>query len=353
MKHEFVGRSLKERSRLVLIPVVVAFALVMTALSPRPVNAQINVKMATLVPDGSSWFLILKETAEKWKKISNGRVTLTLYPGGVAGDDPDVVLKMKLGTLQAGVLTAVGVAQIDKSVYALGIPMMYDSYDEVYSVLDKMRPTLEGRLGKEGFVILNWADAGWVHFFAQKPVATPDDLKKLSLFAWAGDQDAIEVWKSIGFNVRPLPSTEISTALQTGLVNAISVSPQVAVISQYYNYAKCMTDLNWELLLGATVIRKSVWDKIPADLHAPLLEATQEAGKRLQADIRNGVNADIAAMKARGLTVVPVDDKAREAWRKLVEGAYPLIRSRIVPAEVFDEAMKYRDEYRKHNQVAK
>jgi TRAP-type transport system periplasmic protein len=309
--------------------------------------AQVTIKMATLVPEGSSWHLILREAVEKWKKISNGRVSVIIYPGGVAGDDPDIVRKMKLGTLHAGVLTAVGVAEIDKSVYALGIPMMYASYEEVYSVLEKMRPKLEAGIEKQGFVVLNWADAGWVHFFTQKPVVVPDDLKKLSLFAWANDMDSIEILKGFGFNVRPLPSTEIATALQTGLVSAVGVSPQIAVISQYFHYAKNMTDMNWELLLGATVIRKSIWDKIPADLHAPLLEAMGEAGKRLQDDIRKGGERDVAAMKARGLNVVPVDAKARDAWTKMVESAYAMIRGRIVPSDAFDEALKYRDEYRK------
>src|SRR5213078_2878118 len=91
----------------------------------------------------------------------------------VAGDDPDVVRKMRLGTLNAGVLTSVGVAEIDKSVYALGVPMMYESYDELYYVLEKMRPRLESSLEGKGFVVLNWADGGWVHFFAQKRLATP------------------------------------------------------------------------------------------------------------------------------------------------------------------------------------
>ena len=116
-------------------PPLVAVAARLAAWPAAPVaeaQAPIVVRMATLVPDGSSWHLILKETAEKWKQVSGGRVTVRLFPGGVAGDDPDVVRKMRLGTLNAGVLTSVGVAEIDKSVYALGIPLMYDSYDEVY-----------------------------------------------------------------------------------------------------------------------------------------------------------------------------------------------------------------------------
>jgi TRAP-type transport system periplasmic protein len=331
-------------------------ALAVLAAVPHPsVSAQapLVVRMATLVPDGSSWHQILKETAEKWKTLSGGRVTVRLFPGGVAGDDPDVVRKMRLGTLNAGLLTAVGVGEIDKSCYALGIPLAYDSYEEVYYVLDKMRPKLEAALEAKGFVVLNWADGGWVHFFTQKPVAVPDDLKPLKLFSWAGDPQSVEVWRSVGFNPVPLPSTEIATALQTGLVQALGSPPQVAVISQYFNHAKNMTALRWQLLLGATLVAKPTWDKIPADIRPALLEATREAGSRLQAEIRQSEEKDIEAMKKRGLNVVAVSPAQKAQWQKLTESLFPKVRGPIVPAEAFDEAMRYRDEFRKQHPPAR
>jgi TRAP-type transport system periplasmic protein len=331
-----------------------ALALVAASSAP-PASAQapLIVRMATLVPDGSSWHQILKETAEKWKTLSGGRVTVRLFPGGVAGDDPDVVRKMRLGTLNAGLLTAVGVGEIDKTCYALGIPLAYDSYEEVYYVLDKMRPKLEAGLEAKGFVVLNWADGGWVHFFTQKPVAVPDDLKPLKLFSWAGDPESVEVWRSAGFNPIPLPSTEIATALQTGLVQALGSPPQIAVISQYFNHAKNMTALRWQLLLGATLVAKSTWDKIPADVRPALLDATREAGARLQAEIRQSEEKDIEAMKKRGLNVVAVSPAQKAQWQKLTESIYPKVRGPIVPPEAFDEAMRYRDEFRKQHPPAR
>jgi TRAP-type C4-dicarboxylate transport system substrate-binding protein len=330
----------------------VAVAAALLPAPPAAAQAPIIVRMATLVPDGSSWHLILKETAEKWKQASGGRVTVRLFPGGVAGDDPDVVRKMRLGTLNAGVLTSVGVAEVDKSVYAMGIPLMYDSYDEVYWVHEKMRPKLEASLEAKGFIILNWADGGWVHFFTQKPVAVPDDLRKLKLFSWAGDAEAVEVWRSAGFNPVPLPSTEIATALQTGLVEALGSPPQVAVISQFFNHAKYMTDLRWQLLQGATIITKSTWEKIPADVRPELTRISQEAGTRLRKEIRESEAKDVEAMKKRGLTVVPVSAAQRAQWQKLTESIYPSIKGKVVPAEAFDEAMRYRDLYRKQRGAA-
>jgi TRAP-type transport system periplasmic protein len=318
---------------------LLAGALLLSSLGvPAPrasAQAPIIVRMATLVPDGSSWHQILKETAEKWKTTSGGRVTVRLFPGGVAGDDPD------------------GVGEIDKACYALGIPLAYDSYEEVYFVLEKMRPKLEAALDAKGFVVLNWADGGWVHFFTQKPVAVPDDLRPLKLFSWAGDPQSVDVWRSAGFNPVPLPSTEIATALQTGLVQALGSPPQVAVISQYFNHAKNMTDLRWQLLLGATLVTKTTWEKIPAEIRPALLEATREAGARLQAEIRQSEQKDVEAMKKRGLNVVPVSSAQRAEWQKLTESMYPKVRGPIVPAEPFDEAMRFRDEYRKQSRTAR
>ena len=341
-------RSLR-RAAAVLLVALAALAGVGCWPGPSVAQAQapVIIRMATLVPDGSSWHLILKETADRWKQVSGGRVTVRLFPGGVAGDDPDVVRKMRLGTLNAGVLTSVGVAEIDKSVYALGVPLMYDSYDEVYWVHEKMRPKLEASLEAKGFVVLNWVDGGWVHFFAKKPVAVPDDLRALKLFSWAGDAEAVEVWRSAGFNPVPLPSTELATALQTGLVEALGSPPQVAVISQFFNHARNMTALRWQLLQGATLISKSAWEKLPAELRPQLIEISREAGARLQKEIRDAESRDVEAMQKRGLTVVPVSVAQRALWQKLTESLYPRIRGKVVPAEAFDEAMRYRDEYRK------
>ena len=310
-----------------------------------PAAAQV-VKMATLAPEGSPYQLILKEMGEKWKALSGGKVELRLYPGSVAGDDQDVVRKMRLGTLGAGLITSVGVASIDKSVYALQLPMLYRSTEEVDYVLSKMGPKLEASLEAKGFIVLHWADAGWVRFFTKTPVTLPEELKSQKLFAWAGDTDAIEIWKQAGFNSIPLPSTEISTALQTGLVNALPTTPQAAVLLQWYTRAPNMTDVKWALLLGASLVTKTIWEKIPAELRPALMKAAREAGAKLRAESATAGVRDVEAMKKRGLKVIPVDAKAEAAWRQLVETAYPKIRGKVIPAEAFDEARKYLAEYR-------
>ena len=61
-------------------------AVVLLAALPAARAQHVTIKLATLAPEGSSWHLILKEMGEEWKKASNGRVTLKIYPGGVVGN---------------------------------------------------------------------------------------------------------------------------------------------------------------------------------------------------------------------------------------------------------------------------
>ena len=166
-------------------------------------------------------------------------------------------------------------------------------------------------------------------------------MRKQKLFVWAGDPKTVEIYKSLKFDPRPAPSTELVTGLQTGLFEVFIAPPQVAVITRYYENAKNLTDLNWALLQGATVIRKETWEKIPADLRPQLLQIAEDAGKKLQADIRASGKRDVESLKKAGVTVVPVDPKTMDVWRKTVESAYPMIRGGVVPEDAFDAAMKF------------
>ena len=342
------SRSVKSRGRYVSLQQSLAGTLLALLATAAPALAQtVVVKMATLVPQGSAWHTTIQEMAQDWQTSSGGKVTVRLYPGGVAGDDQDVVRKMRLGTLDAGALTAVGLADVDRSVFALAVPMLFSSYEEYDYVQERLSPQLEKTFADKGFVVLAWSDAGWLHFFSKSPVRTPDDLKGLKLFTWSGDTPAVELWKAAGFNPVPLPSTEISTALQTGLVSALPTTPQAAVLLQWYTHAPNMNDVNWAVLLGATVIRTTTWEKIPADLRPALLDASRKAAAKLKEQTRSGALRDIAAMEKRGLNVVHVDPPTEQLWRQAAEAAYPRIREVSVPAAAFDAALALRDEYRK------
>lgn len=309
-------------------------------------SGRVVIKMGTEAPEGSPWHQILKEMGERWRVGSRGVVNLRIYPGGVLGDEPDLVRKMRVGQIQAAAITAVGLSDIDDAVAALQIPMMFRSYAELDYVREKLRPALERRLEKRGFKVLNWGDAGWVMFFAKDSFAEPEDLKKMKLFVWAGDSHAVELWKAGGFHPVPLAATDILPGLQSGLINAFDTTPLAALANQWFGLAPHMLDLKWAPLVGATVVTRKAWQSIPADFRDEVMRAAAEAGERLKGEIRETNEKAIEAMEKRGLTIHPAGPGLEARWQKAAEAVYPEIRGTIVPADMFDEVRRLRDEFR-------
>jgi TRAP-type transport system periplasmic protein len=306
----------------------------------------VTVKLATLAPEGSSWHLILKEMGEDWKKDSNGGVKLRIYPGGVVGDEAEMISKIRLGTIHAAAVTSMGLAEIDRGVMALCIPMLYRSDAELDYVRSKLAPKLEARMAEKGFIVLNWGEAGWVHFFTKTPVVRPDDLKKLKMFSWAGDNTTLDLWKNAGFTVVQLASTDIMPGLQTGMINAFATTPVAALSFQWYSLAPNMTDMRWAPLIGATILDKRVWDSIPANLQGAIKAAALKAGEKVQADVRKGAGEAVKAMKEHNLNVVPVPASVEAEWRSTAENVYPKLSGSFVPADMFEEAKKLVGEFR-------
>ncbi len=307
----------------------------------------VRIKLGTLAPKDSSPHQSLKVMAEKWRQPPCSGVPLTIYTDGVLGSESDMVRRMRIGQIQAAMLTAAGLADIDDSVTALQLmPMVFRTLDEVDYVRDKLRPRLEKRLADKGFVVLFWVDAGWIKFFSRKPAVYPDDFKTQKLFAWAGDNKMLDIMKAAGYQPIPLETADILPGLQTGLIDAVPVPPFFALAGQFYGPAPHMLDMNWAPLVGATVVTKKVWDKIPADCQKAMREAAEQAGAEIRAQSRKEMDEAVEAMKKRGLQVHPLTPKADAAWHKVVDGVYPKIRGQLVPADLFDEVLRLLAEYR-------
>jgi TRAP-type C4-dicarboxylate transport system substrate-binding protein len=224
--------------------------------------------------------------------------------------------------------------------------MMYASDEEFDYVRDRYAPVLEKHMAEKGFVVLNWGDAGWVHFFSKAPVVTPAEAKALKLFMWAGDTTLLQLYKETGFHPVPLSTADLLPSLQTGMVNGYSSTPLASLAFQWFGLAPNMADLRYAPLTGATVIEQKAWEKIPAELRPKLLEASRAAGNKLRVEIRRLNQEALAVMVKNGLKVHAVPPEVQAQWRKMVEDIHPRVRGNIMPAEAFDAVKKYRDEYR-------
>lgn len=304
------------------------------------------VKLATLAPEGSAWYKLLERMGEDWRKATDGAVTLRIYPGGVVGDEETMIRKMRVGQLQAATVTGLGLASLDKSFYALLVPMMFAGDGELDRVRERLAPLLERQLAQQGFVVLAWGDAGWISFFTKTPVTRPAEAMATKLFVGTDDSTVVQLYKEAGFNPVQLSAMDILPGLQTGLLDAFAATPLAALAFQWFALAPNMTDLRFAALTGATIIDRRTWEKIPAALRPKIMAASRASEAPVKEEVRR-LNAEaVGVMTKNGLKISRVSPEVQAEWAKLLADLHGRIRGPIVPEAAFDAALAARDEYR-------
>lgn len=306
-----------------------------------------QLKIGSLVPKNSLYHRQLMEVGEAWKKSQTGSPRFNVFTDGSQGGEAEMVRRMRIGQLQAALLSVVGLREIEPSIAALqNLPLAFRSWDELDYVREKMRPSMEKKFSDKGYIVLAWGDAGWVRFFSKQAAYSPDDYKKMKFFAWGAEAEQQEIMKSLGYTPVPLEPSDILPSIQTGMINVVPSTPYFALASQIYNSAPHMLEINWAPIVGAFVITKKSWDDMSPDAQKALRLSADTAGQVIRNQARKEVEEAVDAMKKRGLQVnKPNADQLKE-WRALSESLYPRIRGKMVPAETFDEVFAHLKTYR-------
>ena len=340
------------RAALIRFSPLLALLLVAAALGQPAGAAGFTIKMATLSPDGSPWDTTFEAMGKAWEAGTEGRVGLTIYPGGVAGDEPDILRKMKIGQYHAAALSVSGLADISKEFTVFEIPLFFRSEREMIHVLRELTPGLRETLDGEGFVLLGWGYVGQVHFFTNRRARTVEEMQKLKIFTWAGNEAMTKWWRQGGFKPVALAATDIVTGLQTGMIDALAVPPLYAMQVQFFKQAKYLADIPLIPMMGAVLVTRRAWDRISEADREVMLRAGQQAENRIMETIPLLDETAIKLMSSQGLEIVPiVGTDVADDWVRIANSFAESMRGDTVPEAIFDRATAVRDAYRKQQEA--
>lgn len=311
------------------------------------------IKVATIAPEGSTWINVLREYDAQIRKESNGRIGFKIYAGGVAGDEIDVLKKIRIGQYHAGGFTGVGIGQIAPNLRVLDSPFLFKTYDEVDYIYQKFNDEFEKEIEKGGFVLLGWAEVGFVYTFTKTPVYGIEDLKKLRMWAWQGDPIAEVAYKVIGITPVPLSVTEVLTSLQTGLIDGVYGSPLAVLATQWFTKVKYMHNVPLSDASGALLISKKYFDSLPKDLQDILIRNGKKYMRRLVELSRKDNEKAVETLKKNGIIITnPPSKKLLEEYDEIGRKARRMLVGRLFTEEWLNKIEKALEEYRKLNQKA-
>jgi len=263
------------------------------------------------------------------------------------GNDKGVHRKIKIGQLQGGAFTPGGLAQVNPSIQALGLPMMFDTYAEVDYVRAKMDPIMRQQMEDSGFVILGISDGGFVRILSTKPMQDLESIRASKVWIPEGDEVGQVVFRALGITPVALPISDIFTGLQTGLIETVAVNPTGAIAFQWHTSASYMTEIPISYLIGVLAVQKKAFDKLSAEDQAVVREEVGKVFKRLDVLNRSDDLAAMEALKKHGITFVSPNPGEAERWRSIADGAIDeMAESGTISAEIVSQAREYLQSFR-------
>ena len=324
------------------ITIVIFVSLIVPAIAKKTV-----IKLATLAPEGSEWYYLLIDLGQQWEQATEGRVKSRIYPGGVIGDERDMIRKMRIGQIHGAAITAEGLSELNPDFYMYFVPLLFESYGEVDFVREALKDDLYAGIRKSGFEMIMNNDVGWVYWFTTTPVKNLDDLKKHKIFNWSGDYKFSEIWKKAGYQSVSLSSVDLLPGLQTGLIDAIATNPQFALSQQMFGICNYFLDLKWGLLTGGVIIDSRIFNKIDPNDRDIIKKISQDFETSYQSTMRYKDTDAIEVMKQYNLHVSDISQSEKDKWVATVNEWYPTIRNIWKNPDLFDKILELKKNYKK------
>jgi TRAP-type C4-dicarboxylate transport system substrate-binding protein len=305
------------------------------------------IKIATLAPDGSSWMKALNAINAEVMEKTKGKVVFRIYPGGILGDEKDMMRKMQIGQIQGAGLSSGGLATIYKEIDVMHIPFFFQNYDEVDYLLKKMGPYFKKGLDDKGYILLGWSEAGFIYLLSTVYIASVNDLKKAKVWIWQESPMAKAIFHEAGVAAIPLSLPDVLVGLQTGLVDVVYSPPTVAIALQWFTKVKYLVDVPLSYSGGGIVVRKDVFKKLPLDTQNIILESFQRNLDQLKMITRRENQEAIRVMQNNGVKIItPPKDKVAE-FKSLSEKALSHFTNQTFSTKVLADATAILEAYRK------
>ncbi|HUH01982.1 MAG TPA: TRAP transporter substrate-binding protein [Kofleriaceae bacterium] len=292
------------------------------ALTPRTASADTyTLQIATVAPKKTPWAELLALYKTNVEKASNGRIKVKVFYGGTRGDENAAVRKVADGDLQGVGASTGAVASLVPELNAVEVPFLFRTHREADYVLDKkLLAPMEKLFRARGLVLGFWSENGYRHFGSSwGPVKKPDDIKNHRMRSQQSYVH-IEMWKDLGANIKPIPTTEVVTALQKGTVEGWDQGLLFAIAAGWTNSVKHLT-LSQHIYQPAVIAFNQAWfDKLPADLQKVLIDEGRKIVPTGRMAIRRIIPDLIKIVEKQGVTVHRLTDAERAVFEAKTNG---------------------------------
>lgn len=316
---------------------------------------QYTIKFATLIPPGTAWMNEIQKWSDELYHKSDGRIRLKIYPGGVMGDEPDVLRKLRSRQLQGAFFTGYGIGRIHSPARVLEVPFLFRSLEESDYVREKLMPEFETGFRDRGFELLGWPEVGFIHFFSKHSIASLEELKSRRLWIWQGDPMGEALADAAEISPTPLSVIDVYTQLSAkyGSIDTVFNSPFGVLAMQWHTKLKYASNIPITKAIGCLVVSNRFFNRLPDDLKSLLKKTGKAVGERINLISRRDNDKSIDLLKKSGMVFMwDWNEDEKQAMLEIRDkAAIELSKTNYIPENYFIRTREMLEDYRQHKVV--
>jgi TRAP-type C4-dicarboxylate transport system substrate-binding protein len=179
----------------------------------------------------------------------------------------------------------------------------------------RVEPLARARL-QDRFEVLAMAKAGWTRYFSRKPVLYPEDIVGMRMAVAPDDDRGIRLFQAVGSRTVKADTPALILQLNTGSIETFYMSPVfvASLWSQFKGKVAYVSPFRMSPFIGAIVVNRASWDKVPATLRPRLREATEAIARQMSAESQRLEDQAMAVLLREGLVQLPYPRDADARW---------------------------------------
>jgi len=272
---------------------------------------------------------------EKIEKSTGGAVEVTIYTGGLLGNDVESLDSVIAGTLDMAVNNTPIMSNRYEAFQVLDIPYLFEDYDHIYAFLesDVCQQMMEDFGRKTGARMLCMQAVGYRNFDLKKPVKTPADLAGLKIRV-TNSPVYLAQYEAWGANPLIIAGPEVITALQQGTIDGCDNVHNVAYSDGYYEYVDHITISEHAVHFNGLTIHNKLYESLVPELQELISNAAKEAAVERTRALRQENEEQLQLMVQAGAKVNTDIDKA--AFKEAAKSVYEDFRAKNEGAKYLD-----------------
>jgi TRAP-type C4-dicarboxylate transport system substrate-binding protein len=340
------GKAMKRRGKYLGVVVFLFLFLLIGPLSSEAEELQHEIKLATLAPENSSLMDIFREMDSELRKETEGRVGFTLFSGFALGNEGDIYRKLRFGLIQGAAFTANFLADINPEIRTLQVPFLFNNYEEVDYVLEKMVGEFNQSFSKLGYQVLGWSEIGFLHVMSTIPITKVEDLEGKKVWSRANAPLANAVFDKAQASPVAIASPDVLVALQTNLVEVVYNSPYYALVTQWYTQVKYINNIPLAYIGGALLVSNKTFSRLSSRDQETTRKVCMKYSRRLTERTRKDNVEAFEIILNRGVKSIPLAPGELESFKKILNQAVLEVDPKSLPTDTLQKVRAILKEYR-------